>query len=196
MLIHFVDRNQKVVDALNKQFFDLVIGGTVRVTLGDLSDYVEKYPVLISAGNSFGVIDGGSDKVYLDKFGACLQDDLRNVIATDFFGEVPVGCTAVVAIDETQTLICAPTMRVPQFIRDTSNAYLAFRAALLTYLKNEFTGNILCPGFGTGVGKMDPEIAAHQLRQAYNKALHDFHEAKMPLELGAATRHELLLHVC
>jgi O-acetyl-ADP-ribose deacetylase (regulator of RNase III) len=64
-------------------------------------------------------------------------------------------------------------MRIPSNIQNTVNVYLAFRAALIAVLEHNKTSkqqikSVLCPGLGTGVGGLEPEIAAKQMRFAYD----------------------------
>lgn len=87
MLIHFVDKNRHVIDALKNEFRDLETEGTIQITQGDLREFVSRYPVIISAANSFGIMDGGSDKVYLDVFGNSIQSNLRSTIRSIYYGE-------------------------------------------------------------------------------------------------------------
>lgn len=193
MIFHFVDRNENIIEALRSHFIDLECQGTVKLTVGDLGEYLLTHNTYVSASNSFGVIDGGSDRVYLDAFGNGLQEKIRHTIATEFYGELPVGNACLVDIDSIRKIVCAPTMRVPQLIGSTSNAYLAFRAVVLECLKRKLSGPILCPGFGTGVGRMDPNIAASQMREAYDQAQEHFKTNKEAMTLGEAARHELML---
>ena len=53
-------------------------------------------------------------------------------------------------------------------VADTVHAYLAFRAALKVAKLNNFQ-SILCPGLGTAVGGMMPEMCAYQMWQAYQE---------------------------
>lgn len=90
-------------------------------------------------------------------------------------------------------LVAAPTMRVPESVARTTHAYLAFRAVLLAMAHfNERhdhpIDSIVCPGLGTGIGAMDYERCALQMRMAYRqlsaparipsfKQIHEVHAA-------------------
>lgn len=62
-------------------------------------------------------------------------------------------------------------MRIPaSFNIDTSvNAYLAMKAILIKALGDERISSVTIPGLCTGVGLMQPMIAARQMYQAYRE---------------------------
>jgi len=70
-------------------------------------------------------------------------------------------------------MIAAPTMRIPENIAFTLNAYIAFRAILIAINSfNESQPNrpiksLVCSGLGTGIGSMKPVKCAAQMRAAY-----------------------------
>ena len=73
-------------------------------------------------------------------------------------------------------VICAPTMRVPQNVSKTVNAYLAFRAALrairdFNALHGDVIGSVIVPGLCTANGMMPPLRAARQMRAAYDNVV-------------------------
>ena len=134
---------------------------------------------IVSPANSFGDLQGGIDLVYYKKFGHILENKLQKTIMKHKFGELVVGDCLIVPIGggyDYQYLISAPTMRVPMDIRNTTNVYLAFRAALIELIRfNEnvnndgyFIKHVVCPGLGTGIGKIPPEVCAKQMFHAYN----------------------------
>lgn len=130
---------------------------------------------MLSPANSFGIMDGGLDAAIVEHLGHGIQRRVQDMILKDWHGEMPVGTGAVVETDhETWPyLVVAPTMRVPESVALTLNAYLAFRAALLAVKRfNETHGerridSMLVSGLGTGVGGMDPRRCAAQMRVAY-----------------------------
>lgn len=157
------DRNQDLVDAW-KIFFR---NTDVKIGMGDIFDVSAE--ALVSPANAGGFLNGGIDQVYTNKFGKQLQDTLQKYLMEHYFGELPVGqavCVPIGIDSDFKYLISAPTMHVPMSIAGTINAYLAFRAALKT-AKEQNIKSILCPGLGTNVGRMAPDIAACQMRQAY-----------------------------
>ncbi len=135
---------------------------------------------VVSPANSFGFMDGGIDLLYSRRFGWQVQDRLQEMIREYHHGELIVGTAEIVETDAgIPFLIAAPTMRVPMILRDSANPYLAARAALLMVKHgvfragqfkgrpvSEFVKSIALPGLGTGVGQVDPEVCAYQVRTA------------------------------
>lgn len=68
-------------------------------------------------------------------------------------------------------------MRIPESASRTTNAYLAFRAVLLAVEKFNETASdgmvidsLVCPGLCTGIGGMDCQQCAIQMRMAFRNA--------------------------
>jgi O-acetyl-ADP-ribose deacetylase (regulator of RNase III) len=148
----------------------------VEVSCGDI--FGVKADAIVSPANSFGFMDGGIDLAYSRHFGWNLQKNLQKVIREEYYGELPVGNAVIVETGNPgiKYLISAPTMRVPQDVSKTVNAYLAFRAVLIAVKEfNEKNGNkiksILCPGLGTLTGCIAPEACAIQMKKAYDLIL-------------------------
>jgi O-acetyl-ADP-ribose deacetylase (regulator of RNase III) len=133
---------------------------------------------IISPANSFGFMDGGIDAVYTRQFGFALERRLQSVLAAEYGGELPVGCAVIVETGSPEIPWCisAPTMRVPEAVPDTANAYLAFRAALRAVLAHNSAGRqpirrVLCPGLATTTGRMPVGRCAAQMRAAWDNVL-------------------------
>jgi O-acetyl-ADP-ribose deacetylase (regulator of RNase III) len=133
---------------------------------------------IISPANSFGFMDGGIDAVYTRQFGFGLERRLQSVLAAEYGGELPVGCAVIVETGSPEIPWCisAPTMRVPEAVPDTANAYLAFRAALRAVLAHNSAGRqpirrVLCPGLATTTGRMPVGRCAAQMRAAWDNVL-------------------------
>ena len=146
-----------------------VIDGDILKQSGD---------AIVSPANSFGYMDGGLDLKYSIHFGWDLESKVRRVLEQDYFGEIPVGNAIVVktGLDTVKYLISAPTMRVPSDISETVNAYLAFKAIIQACLKHNQSSSqpietVLCPGLGTGEGKLPADKCAKQMYMAYQTAL-------------------------
>lgn len=147
----------------------------VEVSEGDI--FGIKSDAIVSPANSYGFMDGGIDMAYSLKFGWDLQDDLQTIIREEYYGELLIGQAAIVPMknQDYKYLISAPTMRIPMNVSGTVNAYLAFRATCLAALdhnrKTEEVSkkidSVLCPGLGTGIGKMPSLICAQQMYLAY-----------------------------
>lgn len=204
--IHLRDLGTPLVDAWRREFAGIA---SVEVSCGDIfstsagqvsaDDPIDvAADAIVSPANSFGFMDGGIDAVYTYQFGPGLQDRLQAVIARDFAGELPVGCAVIVPTMHATIPWCisAPTMRVPQNVADTVNAYLAFRAALLAVLAHNASGlpaitSVLCPGLGSVVGQMPVGRCARQMRVAWDRVLGG--SAWAPRSVRAAADDELAL---
>ncbi|MDR2410169.1 MAG: macro domain-containing protein [Bacteroidales bacterium] len=167
------DLSKEVTDAWNIAFDGYP---DIEISCGNIFDL--KADSIVSPANSFGFMDGGIDLAYSRYFGWDLQKKLQEIIRDEYFGELPVGNAVIVETKnkEIKYLISAPTMRVPQDISGTVNAYLAFRAALIAVKKfnkkmNNAIESVLCPGLGTLSGSMPPTICAVQMRKAYDSIL-------------------------
>jgi O-acetyl-ADP-ribose deacetylase (regulator of RNase III) len=141
---------------------------------------------VVSPANSFGFMDGGIDHLYSHHFGWGVQDRLQELIRTRHHGELLVGAAEIVETGSPRIpfLIAAPTMRVPMILRDSANSYLAARAVLLLIRHGVvpagvFAGervesvvtSVAFPGLGTGVGQVDPNTCAYQVRIAIEEVV-------------------------
>lgn len=170
--IFLVDRTPAMATAWKRCFeeydaFDVIEG-----------DYFsEAADAMVSPANSFGIMDGGLDLAIRNALGFEVQKRVQQVIVEEHHGELPVGQAAVVPTDHDDWpyLIAAPTMRVPESVARTTHAYLAFRAILLAVSRFNAAAtdaridSIVCPGLGTGIGAMDYERCALQMRMAYRQ---------------------------
>ena len=111
-------------------------------------------------------------------------------------------------------LVAAPTMRVPELVPNTANAYLAFRAAILAVrahnatlaasshrnsLQNDGVAGqtakalsirtVACTGLCTGVGRMPAERSARQMRIAFEHAALDRDNCAALPALGSRRPH-------
>ena len=70
---------------------------------------------MVSAANSFGLMDGGVDAAITAFFGTQLQTRVQNHILREYLGEQPVGTAFVIETGDNNHpwLVHAPTMRVP-----------------------------------------------------------------------------------
>jgi O-acetyl-ADP-ribose deacetylase (regulator of RNase III) len=132
---------------------------------------------VVSAGNSFGILGGGVDGAIKRYFGMSVADRVRAAVADQWLGEAPVGvctivdCLSSLSIRKPRFIAHAPTMRVPESIEGTVNAYLAMRAVLIETSRCRLIESVVCSGLGTGVGELDPTEAARQMRGAYDNVL-------------------------
>lgn len=184
--IHLRDLGRSLVDAWAREFAGI---SSVRISCGDIfstkaGPVVTGDPIdvtadaIVSPANSFGFMDGGIDALYTYQFGTGVQEQLQAVIEAEFGGELPVGEAVIVPTGNADIPWCisAPTMRVPREVAATTNAYLAFRAALRAVLAHNTRGGrrirtILCPGLATAVGRMPVARCARQMRVAWDRVL-------------------------
>lgn len=184
--IHLRDRNPGMADAWREFFI-----GAEHVTISEGDIFGATADAIVSPANSFGYMDGGIDFVYSERFGWGLQDRLQAALREEHDGELPVGQAVIVETADTQIpyMISAPTMRVPEEVPDSVNAYLAFRAVLRSI--REFNrgsprkiASVLCPGLCTAVGRMPYRKAAQQMWLAYaivQEGQHDYHDRKFKI---------------
>lgn len=167
------DRNQGLVDAWTGWFKDEA--GEVVIECGDIFD--GPADCIVSPANSFGIMNGGIDAAYTERFGTIVQERLQKIIRDEYWGELPVGEAVMVRTDDPEYPWCisAPTMRVPESISNTINAYHAFRAVRRAVERHNNNNpratwqikSILCPGLGTATGKLDYDLCARQMLCAY-----------------------------
>ena len=130
---------------------------------------------IVSPANSFGIMDGGLDLAIRNELGFQVETDIQEVILNKYHGEMPIGTAEIINTNHKKWsfIIAAPTMRIPENIAFTLNAYIAFRAILIAINNfNESKPNrpiksLVCSGLGTGIGSMEPIKCAAQMRAAY-----------------------------
>lgn len=169
-----VDPIREITDALNFQFEEYP---QVEV----VNNYFEKLPAfdcMVSAANSFGLMDGGVDLAISRFFGWDLMNKVQARIIDEYFGEQPVGTSMLVETGHPDHPFIAhtPTMRVPMEISRTDNVYLAMSAILREVtLHNQRQAQkiniVACPGLGTMTGMVPAREAARQMALAYDNFL-------------------------
>jgi len=146
---------------------------SVSIIEGDITKI--ECDAIVSPANSFGFMDGGLDHALSERFGWDLEKRLQKIIKELPEGELLVGQAMVLETNDSKVpfLISAPTMRVPtNFNIDTSvNAYLAMKAILIKAKAYDRISSVAIPGLCTGVGRMQPIIAARQMFQAYQEII-------------------------
>ena len=141
--------------------------------INDRFESVREFDCMVSAANSFGLMDGGIDLAIINYFGSELETRVQQRILAQYSGEQPVGSSFIIETSHVRHpyLAHTPTMRVPASINGTDNVYLAMKA-MLQSVKNfnaesERISVVLCPGLGTATGRVPFEIAAAQMELAY-----------------------------
>lgn len=135
---------------------------------------VGKFDAMVSAANSFGLMDGGVDLAISEFFGWQLMHRVQERIAMDFLGEQSVGTAFTIHTgnNDHPWLIHAPTMRVPEITAGTDSTYRATWAALLAIHQHNKAAerkieSVIFPGMGTGCGMVLPNSAAQQMALAW-----------------------------
>ena len=170
--VSLVDRWSPLVDAWSETFAERA---GVIVREGDF--FANDADALVSPANSFGIMDGGLDLAIRSEMGTDVQRRVQAVILERYHGEMPVGVAEIVETGHARWpfLVVAPTMRVPEPVSNTLNAYLAFRATLVairSFNKESLRiGSVVVPGLATGIGGMEPRRCAAQMRVAFDQVL-------------------------
>ena len=143
--------------------------------------FFEKLPefdCMVSAANSFGLMDGGVDLAIIRFFGRSLEQRVQQYILEHYLGEQPIGTSFIIETENKQHPFIAhtPTMRVPMSIALTDQVYTAMWAMLLAVrqynsTKSQKIQTIACPGLGTATGQVPFDEAARQMALAYKNSL-------------------------
>ncbi len=170
MRLIFVDKAKEFCDVLRWRFRT---HPEVQIVCGRFED-LPSFDCVVTAGNSFGLMDAGMDLAVVRFFGQHVMERIQEQILDDYLGEQPVGtCLLVPTGNATHPFVAhAPTMRVPMNIQSTDHVYLALWAALTAVHRHNRSeslkiDSIACPGLGTGTGGVDPVEASLQLCLAY-----------------------------
>jgi len=163
-----IDKNPRMISAWREFFGE---EENVKILEGDITTV--SCDAIVSPANSFGFMDGGVDNAISIRLGWELQTELKKRIKKLPEGELLVGKAMILETWDKKIpfLISSPTMRVPMSfnISTSINAYLAMKATLIAARAHEKIEHIAIPGFCTGVGKMQTQIAARQMYQAFKE---------------------------
>jgi O-acetyl-ADP-ribose deacetylase (regulator of RNase III) len=169
-----VDPELALCQSLGQKF-----AGLPRVEI--VHGYFERLPefdCMVSAANSFGIMDGGVDLAIAQFFGPGLMQRVQRHILEEYLGEQPVGTSFIVETGHADHPYVAhtPTMRVPMPIARTDNVYRAMWAMLLAVHRHNRAsarpiGTVACPGLGTATGVVPFPEAARQMALAYRHFL-------------------------
>lgn len=166
-----VDPRPAVCDAFRERFQDLPNTTIVNGRFEDLADF----DCFVTAGNSFGLMDGGVDAAVTRFFGEEVKEQVQQHILKHFLGEQPVGTSFIIKTGHPKHpyLAHTPTMRIPMPISRTDHVYAAMWATFIAvHQHNQSTSepkisSLACPGLGTGTGDVPYHEAARQMALAY-----------------------------
>lgn len=145
--------------------------------VGKPFETIREFDCMVSAANSFGLMDGGVDAAITAFFGTQLQSRVQNHILREYLGEQPVGSAFVIETGHNHHpwLVHAPTMRVPLTIDGTDAVYNATWAALLAIFQHNKHATtdrkiktVVFPAMGAGCGQVPFESVARQMKQAWD----------------------------
>jgi O-acetyl-ADP-ribose deacetylase (regulator of RNase III) len=170
MKLILVDPKRELCDAFRERFAALP---NVEVVTGRF-EALPAFDCMVSAANSFGLMDGGVDAAITRFFGDELQARVQRRILDEFLGEQPVGTSIIVETHHPAHPFIAhtPTMRVPMEIAHTDHVYVAMWAMLLAVRRHNISSArrievVACPGLGTTTGRVPYRQAARQMAFAY-----------------------------
>jgi O-acetyl-ADP-ribose deacetylase (regulator of RNase III) len=148
------------------------------------------FDCVVSAANSFGLMDGGVDQCITDYFGVQMMHRIQRRIIGEFAGEQPVGTSIVVPgltddmigtetrFDRMKYVAHTPTMRVPRDVNGSDHAYKAMKAALIAVRNHNMMvdsgmipngtriNTVVTPGLATLAGRVPHDKAAQQMALA------------------------------
>jgi hypothetical protein len=124
-----VDPNPGLGEAFARHFDGLP---NVSVVQGYF-EMLPEFDCMVSAANSFGLMDGGVDGAITRFFGEALMRRVQERILDEYLGEQPVGTSIIVETGHAEHPYIAhtPTMRIPMPIARTDHVYSAMWAMLL-----------------------------------------------------------------
>jgi O-acetyl-ADP-ribose deacetylase (regulator of RNase III) len=114
MKITIVDRNRSTADVFRSCFATLP---DVSVACSSFEQLLE-YDCVVTAGNSFGLMDAGMDLAVVRYFGRIVMERVQERILREYLGEQHVGTSIIVPTGNLDHPFVAhsPTMRVPMNI--------------------------------------------------------------------------------
>jgi O-acetyl-ADP-ribose deacetylase (regulator of RNase III) len=146
-----------------------------------------EFDCMVSAANSFGLMDGGVDLAITRFFGVQLMERVQAHILQEYLGEQPIGTSFTIETGNPKHPFVAhtPTMRVPMAISTTDNVYVAMWAMLLAVRRHNISSSarirrVACPGLGTATGRVSPNEAARQMALAHHWYLHPLNVIDWP----------------
>ncbi|MDB6020970.1 MAG: phage tail protein [Pedosphaera sp.] len=170
MRLIFADRGLEFCDVLRRQFR---AHPEVEIVCGRFEE-LASFDCVVTAGNSFGLMDAGMDLAVVRFFGRQVMESIQQQILDDFLGEQPVGTCIIVPTGHAAHpfVAHAPTMRAPMNIEGTDHVYLAMWAVFTSVHRHNRAASLkieslACPGLGTGTGGMAAREAALQMCLAY-----------------------------
>ena len=195
MKIHFVSLDEEFIQHAQDLF-----GEKATYTVGDIRSIPQRGRAFVSPANALGFMDGGIDLVLSrHMFPGCeakVKEMIKAIGQKSQLGRpyLRVGSALWFSLGQQTVLISAPTMFLPHDVSDTQNARWAMEAILVAGKKiHEATNGIIhtlvITSLCCGVGRMDPEQSAIQLRAA----LRNFENGEVPEEVENLGPHYVMM---
>ena len=164
MKLTLFDSDINLCKAWKKEFSDTPEIEAFNCTLATLPSH----DAVVTAGNSYGIMDGGIDLAMRERFGIALQDKIQWSAVHLFGGRIPIGeCINVPTEEEAiPIVIYAPSMCIPKPII-AKDIMVVFYSVLRTIQECGFE-SVACCGIGTGVGGVEAKTAAHAMHNAWD----------------------------
>ena len=161
MVLTLFDINEKMCAAWEYEFASIA---DVQIINTDLQN-LEKHEYLVTAGNSYGIMDGGIDLAVRNMLGIEIQDCVQWEAVRRYKGVIPIGgyVTVDVLHPKFDYLIYAPTMVEPMVI-PSSNVYIVMSTILRDFRNAK---SIACCGLGSLAGGLPCEVVAKAMKEAY-----------------------------
>lgn len=161
MIILF-DINKKMCEAWEKEFYGCYDIKIMNIEVSEL----DSIDYLVSAGNSYGIMNGGIDLAIRNLIGMELQDRIQWTIISKYRKLfLPVGDNIVVYGNEKyKNIIYAPTMEFPSLITKDNISNIFFNC-----LVSSAHGDMACCGLGALSGGLPVDIVAKEMKFGYNK---------------------------
>jgi O-acetyl-ADP-ribose deacetylase (regulator of RNase III) len=181
----FVDQDPEVVNALAgsfarnwPSFVRFVVGNIFRNGSG----------ILVTPTNSEGDMSAGLDLQLRSMFPA-LEERLQSYIRTLPARRLKIETSVWIETGNVDYpfVVFSPTFRTRWDLASPNRVY---RAALAVFRSAQAYGSVsavqtlLIPGFGTGVGGLDPLVASRKVFQAYRRAIETPVETTTPVVIG------------
>lgn len=162
------DVNKKLCEEWEKVFFPYKNVNIQNIEL----DKLDIHDILVTAGNSYGIMTGGID-YYVNKFCKFKAQSLVQQAIDNYWGKLPIGKFITVDIEKItkgqfKVLVYAPTMETPQIV-PAENVFKVFYPIIRTYRDTNLT--LACPGLCSLTGGVSEKDVAEQMKKAYDKGM-------------------------
>lgn len=176
MKIILFDKSSILCTALQDSFRDLtgnILSQNIKIINCELKD-LQEVDYVTAPGNSFAIMTGGLDYDIRERLGIASQDALQDVILRNYPYGLPIGDFIILEYDgidnNFKNVLYLPTMRTPQKVRPYDISFvMSIVCNYALSCSDDLT--IAIPGLGTGVGELDPYIAAAAMRAGYDTAV-------------------------